>query len=88
MGDGASYDTRSFEADGRPRHIEVKTSGLAKAFPFQVTANEIACSATFREQSHLYRVFRFSRNPGLSVLTGSLQHTCKLDPAQFRARFA
>jgi hypothetical protein len=88
QGDGAGYDIRSFEADGRPRYIEVKTTGLAKAFPFQVTVNEVACSAALRDEYHLYRVFRFSRDPGLYVLTGSLRDTCKLDPTQFRARFA
>jgi hypothetical protein len=62
-GDGARYDIHSFESDERPRYIEVKTTGLAKAFPFQVTANEVACSAALRDEYHLYRVFRFSRNP-------------------------
>jgi hypothetical protein len=88
LGDGAGYDIRSFESDGRHRYIEVKTTGLAKAFPFQVTANEVACSAALCDEYHLYRVFRFSRSPGLYVLTGSLQDTCRLDPTQFRARFA
>ncbi len=87
-GDGAGYDIRSFEADGAYRYIEVKTTGLAKAFPFYVTANEVACSDSLQSNYHLYRLFRFSRSPGLYVLKGSLQHTCKLDPAQFRARFA
>jgi hypothetical protein len=87
-GDGAGYDIRSFENDGRPRHIEVKTTGLAKAFPFVVTANEVACSETLGNGYHLYRLFRFSRTPGLYVLTGSLSETCRLAPTQFRARFA
>jgi len=87
-GDGAGYDIRSFEPDGRPRYIEVKTTGLAKAFPFVVTANEVACSDSLRAEYHLYRVFRFSRNPGLYVLSGSLSDSCKLAPKQFRARFA
>jgi hypothetical protein len=86
-GDGAGYDIRSFEADGRFRYIDVKTTGLAKAFPFQVTANEVACSATLRQEYHVYRLFRFSRTPGLYVLAGSLQETCKLDPTEYRARF-
>lgn len=87
-GDGAGYDIRSFEGDGRPRHIEVKTTGLAKAFPFVVTANEVACSESLKDVYHLYRLFRFSRTPGLYVLSGPLSSTCKLAPTQFRARFA
>jgi hypothetical protein len=87
-GDGAGYDIRSFESDGRDRYIEVKTTGLAKAFPFVVTANEVACSESLRDDYHLYRVFRFSRDPGVYVLRGALSVSCKLAPSQFRARFA
>ena len=86
-GDGAGYDILSFEPDGRSRYIEVKTTGLAKAFPFCVTANEVACSDAVRDQYHLYRLFRFSRSPGLYILNGRLTDTCYLDPVQFRARF-
>ena len=87
-GDGAGYDICSFEFDGRHRYIEVKTTGLAKAFPFVVTANEVACSAALRNEFHLYRLVRFSRTPGLYVLTGTLSDTCRLAPTQYRARFA
>jgi hypothetical protein len=87
-GDGAGYDIASFEANGRPRYIEVKTTGLAKAFPFCVTANEVACSDTLNHQYHLYRLFRFSRRPGVYILSGRLSETCHLDPIQYRARFA
>jgi hypothetical protein len=87
-GDGAGYDIRSFEPDGRTRYIEVKTTGLAKAFPFVVTANEVACSRALRDEYHLYRVFRFSRSPGLYVLSGALTDTCRLAATQYRARFA
>jgi hypothetical protein len=36
-GDGAGYDVRSFEADGRLRHIEVKTTTFGKVHPFIVS---------------------------------------------------
>jgi hypothetical protein len=87
-GDGAGYDIRSFEPDGSVRYIEVKTTGLAKAFPFIVTANEVACSESLRHEYHLYRLFRFSRKPGLYVLKGAMSESCQLAPTQFRARFA
>jgi hypothetical protein len=87
-GDGAGYDIRSFEPDGQARYIEVKTTGLAKAFPFVVTANEVACSQAIRDEYHLYRVFRFSREPGLYVLSGALTDTCRLAATQYRPRFA
>ena len=87
MGDGAGYDIASFNDDGSPRYIEVKTTGLGKAFPFCVTSNEVRCSEALRDQFHLYRLFRFSRDPGLFVLGGALSQTCSLDPIQFQARF-
>ncbi len=86
-GDGAGYDITSFDEDGSPRYIEVKTTGLGKAFPFYVSSNELHCSEALRDDFHLYRVFRFSREPGLFILTGALSHTCALDPVQFQARF-
>ena len=43
-GDGAGYDVQSFNADGSTRLIEVKTTGLGKYFPFNVTVNEVRCS--------------------------------------------
>jgi hypothetical protein len=87
-GDGAGYDVLSFEPDGSHRYIEVKTTVQPKAFPFHVTANEVACSASLKHNYHLYRLFRFSRTPGLYVLTGAIEETCRLAPTQFRARFA
>ena len=87
IGDGAGYDIKSFNADESTRYIEVKTTGLGKAFPFCVTSNEVRCSEALREQFHLYRLFRYSRNPGLFVLNGALSETCSLDPIQFQARF-
>ena len=86
-GDGAGYDIASFNGDGSPRHIEVKTTGLGKAFPFYVTSNEIRCSEVLSDSFHLYRVFRFSRGARLFILEGALSATCALDPVQYLARF-
>lgn len=85
-GDGAGYDIASFNADGSPRLIEVKTTGLGKQFPFLVTANEVRVSERHPESYHLYRVFEFSRAPRAYVLPGSLRERCRLEPTQFRAR--
>lgn len=86
-GDGAGYDIASFNEDGSARYIEVKTTGLGKAFPFYVSANEVRCSEALRDAFHLYRLFRFSRSPGLFILPGALSETCALDAVQFQARF-
>jgi hypothetical protein len=84
-GDGAGYDIQSFSQDGAPRLIEVKTTGLGKYFPFNVTANEVRCSQARPMQFHLYRVFHFGPDARLYMLPGSLTASCRLDPMQFRA---
>lgn len=84
-GDGAGYDILSFNGDGTQRLIEVKTTGLGKYFPFNVTANEVRCSEAVPKQFHLYRVFRFGERPRLYILPGSLSASCHLDPSQYRA---
>ncbi len=86
-GDGAGYDIRSFESDGSPRLIEVKTTGLGKYHAFRVTPNEVAVSARERERYHLYRVFNFGLGPRLYTLAGALSATCRLEPSQYSARF-
>lgn len=87
-GDAAGFDVRSFEADATPRLIEVKTTGLAKYHPFYVSPNEVAVSESQAERYYLYRVFRFGTGPRLYILHGALSSTCRLQPAQYSARFA
>jgi hypothetical protein len=84
-GDGAGYDISSFNRDGSIRLIEVKTTGLGKYFPFNVTANEVRCSEAVPKQFHLYRVFKFGEGPRLYTLPGPLSASCHLDPSQYRA---
>lgn len=84
-GDGAGYDVRSFNPDGTPRLIEVKTTGLGKYFPFNVTVNEVRCSEARPREFHLYRVFNFGVDARLYMLPGSLSSSCHLDATQYRA---
>ncbi|HEX7061448.1 MAG TPA: DUF3883 domain-containing protein, partial [Woeseiaceae bacterium] len=84
-GDGAGYDIRSFNEDSTPRLIEVKTTGLGKYFPFNVTANEVRCSNAQPHAFHLYRVFNFGPAARLYMLPGPLSRSCRLDPTQYRA---
>lgn len=84
-GDGAGYDIQSFNLDGTPRLIEVKTTGLGKYFPFNVTVNEVRCSQAREHEFHLYRVFHFGPDARLYMLAGELSKSCHLDPTQYRA---
>jgi hypothetical protein len=86
VGDGLGYDVLSFdESSGAERLVEVKTTGLGKAFPFYVTATEVRCSEDMPDRFHLYRVFDFASDPRLYVLPGPLRATCRLDPVEYRA---
>jgi hypothetical protein len=84
-GDGAGYDVRSFETDGRERLIEVKTTTYGKHQPFIVSVNEVEFSNDFSGAFHLYRLFHFGTAERIFTLKGSLKDTCNLEPVQFRA---
>ena len=84
-GDGAGYDLSSFNEDGSRRVIEVKTTGLGKYFPFNLTANELRCSEALPAEFHLYRVFNFGSQARLYMLSGPMSGSCHLDPTSFRA---
>lgn len=84
-GDGAGYDILSFDANGRDRYIEVKTTAYAAETPFFVSKNEVRFSEARSEQFHLYRLFSFRRMPRAFVLSGSVAANCLLDATTFRA---
>jgi hypothetical protein len=84
-GDGLGYDILSFEADGRERLIEVKTTRYSELTPFFATRNEVEVSDRNPTEYHLYRVFAFERDPKLFILPGSLRMTVVLDAMTFRA---
>lgn len=85
QGDGLGYDIVSYDADGRERLIEVKTTAFGSMTPFFASAKEVSVSDS-REEFHLYRVFKFRAAPRIFSLPGPLRESCTLDPVQFRAR--
>ena len=85
QGDGLGYDILSFEPNGRERLIEVKTTRFGSMTPFFASRNEVEVSAEHASQYHLYRVFKFSKEPKVFILGGSLRESVVLDPMVFRA---
>jgi hypothetical protein len=73
------------ENDGCERFIEVKTTGLGKHFPFYMTATEVRCSEDCPERFRLYRVFAFSRDPRVYVVSGDLSRELRLELIAYRA---
>ena len=85
LGDHLGYDIVSFEADGRERLIEVKTTRFGAMTPFFASRNEVNVSAKREAQYQLYRLFSFHSQPRLFALPGSLRNSCRLDPANYSA---
>jgi len=88
QGDGLGYDVLSFEADGRERLIEVKTTAFGELTPFFVSRNELARSNIDAERYQLYRVFDFRERPRVFNLPGAIATYCRLDPTSFLAQLA
>lgn len=84
-GDGAGFDILSFDADGRKRYIEVKTTAYAAETPFYVTPNEVSFSDEQAGQFHLYRLFAFRRKPQMFIAPGPVASRFLLDAVNYRA---
>jgi uncharacterized protein DUF3883 len=87
-GDQEGYDVLSFEVDGRERLIEVKTTAFGPLTPFFVSANQVRQSQQCHDRYHLYRVFRFRKDPRLFKLGGAIDRNFALEPKEFLARRA
>jgi hypothetical protein len=86
--DSSGFDVLSYEADGCERLIEVKTTRFGALTPFFASRNEVEVSDRRNTNYQLYRIFKFSEEPKLFTLPGSLKRTCRLDPISFSARIA
>ena len=87
-GDGAGFDVRSYEEDGKDRLIEVKTTAYGKQTPIYFSSNELAVSQRYHSTYHLYRPFRFRDDPKLFVLRGALDKVSRAEPVQYSGSFA
>ncbi len=86
-GDGLGYDIESFETNGKPRCIEVKTTAFGRHTPFFLSQNELEVSRQLSDVFVLSRVFEFRRKPRVFQLRGKVSDHCNLDPVSYRARF-
>ena len=86
-GDHMGYDIRSYEASGRDRFIEVKTTRYGRHTPFYISDGELRFSEENAESYHLYRLFGFRKDPLLFTLPGDVARHVQLQPVNYRARF-
>jgi len=87
-GDGAGYDIRSFELDGKERLIEVKTTNGSALTPFFLSENERAFSDERPDAFRLLRLHNFREKPAAFELVPPLHEWVRLIPANYRASFA
>lgn len=87
-GDGAGYDIESFDIDGSPRLLEVKTTNGWERTPFHISRNELAVADARRDCWVLFRLFEFVRRPKAFELRPPLESHVKLSPTSFAASFS
>src|SRR5208283_942295 len=86
-GDGAGYDVASFDLEGRPRLIEVKTTNGSARTPFFITRNEFSISKVLPMQWQIYRVHLFTSGPRVFTIAPPLETHLKLSTETWRASF-
>ena len=88
QGDGLGFDVLSFDANGKERFIEVKTTTFAKETPFYASSSELRFAQQHAERFFLYRLFEFKKTPKCYTLPGAIQDYCALDPVSYRCSFS
>ncbi|PFA35456.1 hypothetical protein CN390_04315 [Bacillus cereus] len=86
-GDGAGFDISSFDLDGNPKYIEVKTTSGGKGTPFMISANEVAFSSKKAEDFYIYRVFNYDQNTNTGdfyILQGDVSKNRLLVPTEYK----
>ena len=84
-GDGAGFDIASFEIDGRPRLIEVKTTNGSAITPFYLSENERSFSEERPDAFALLRLYNFADRPMAFELRPPLSKLLTLMPTSYRA---
>jgi Domain of unknown function (DUF3883) len=84
-GDGAGYDIASFEVDGKPRLIEVKTTNGSARTPFYLSENERLFSNERPDAFTLVRLYDFADQPKAFELRPPLDAVLALTPTSYRA---
>jgi hypothetical protein len=86
-GDGAGYDVASFNLEGKPRLIEVKTTNGSARTPFFITRNEFSVAREIPAQWQIYRVHLFASGPRVFTIAPPLENYLRLSTETWRASF-
>ena len=86
-GDGAGYDVLSFDAAGRERLLEVKTTNGSARTPFFLSRNERDLAVERPADWRIYRVHLFVKEPRIFSIVPPLENAVNLRPEIWRASF-
>lgn len=89
IGDGTGFDIKSYDSDGSPRFIEVKTTKGGINTDFFLSSNELHFANNNPKQYVLYRIFNFDgdQQPEFYTLTSQdLLSDFVLEPQSYRVR--
>lgn len=90
QGDGLGYDIASFDLDGQPLYIEVKTTTGDRQTPFYISQNELDFSKDHADHYCLYRIYGFDRMADTDQLSftktfGDLSQCFEFVPVSYRS---
>ena len=88
-GDGAGYDVLSFQANGAPKYIEVKTTRGSMDAAFFMSANELAFARQHHANYYLYRVYDYDAEASTGnvyIVSGVPEEGFDMTPTQYRIR--
>ena len=89
-GDGAGHDVKSFDIEGNPKYIEIKTTKGSASTPFFISPNELEYSRQHPDGYYLYRLYEFdsvTKTGKVIVLRGDLLTQLNITPTQYKADF-
>lgn len=94
LGDGLGYDIKSFNPDGTPKYIEVKTTTQSANADFYISARELAAAERYKDNYVIYRIYNLDEKVGVAdfftisaceLLDGSLHD---MTPTAYRVRLS
>jgi hypothetical protein len=85
--DTAGYDISSFELDGSPRFVEVKSTMRGLRTPFFISAHEVDVAKEKCDDWLILRVFDLARSPRFCELRYPFEDVIVLTPSNYTATF-
>ena len=85
--DSAGYDIFSFESDGSPRLVEVKSTSGALDRPFFISARELETAEENKDKYVILRVFDLRDTPKCCEIRFPFKEVINLSPSTYLATF-